>query len=161
MILQHRIIYKDDKQRSKARTELEKMKVLKETVKPKKPETVQSHIKIINNDLRKIFGTGKSEKPMVQKTEIPTSYELRQNYPNPFNSMTNVQFQMINEGRVKLVIYVILGREVKILVNEIRQAGIHKEIFDAGNLSSGVYFLRILVNDGKDFSDVKKMVLVR
>jgi hypothetical protein len=68
---------------------------------------------------------------------------------------------MINAGRVKLVVYDILGREVKVLVNEIRQAGIHKEIFDAGNLSSGVYFLRILVNDGKDFSDVKKMVLVR
>jgi tetratricopeptide (TPR) repeat protein len=87
---------KDDRQRSKARTELEKMKVLKETVKPKKPETVQSHIKIINNDLRKIFGTGKSEKPMVQKTEIPTSYELRQNYPNPFNSSSNDQVQMFN-----------------------------------------------------------------
>ncbi len=142
--------------------EIQKIEKIKETVKIKKPKTEKEYIEIMNKDMIKVFGSElKKESLTRNKTEMPTSYELRQNYPNPFNSMTNVQFQMINAGRVKLVVYDILGREVKILVNEIRQAGIHKEIFDAGNLSSGVYFLRILVNDGKDFSDVKKMVLVR
>jgi len=89
---------------------------------------------------------------------IPEDYFLGQNYPNPFNSSTNVQFQIVKEGRVKLGIYDILGREVSVLVNDIRQAGIHKEIFDAGNLSSGIYFYKMTAGD---FSDIKKMIILK
>ncbi len=93
--------------------------------------------------------------------EVPNEFKLEQNFPNPFNSMTSVKFQMLNEGRVKLAIYDIYGREVKVLINEVIQAGNYKEVFDAGNLASGVYYLRFLVNDGIDFSDLKKLVLVK
>jgi len=142
--------------------EIQKIEKIKETVKIKKPKTENEYIEILNKDMIKVFGEEKSKESLNRnKSNIPTTYELKQNYPNPFNSMTNIQFQMVNAGRVKLVIYDILGREVKILVNEIRQAGIHKEMFNAGNFSSGVYFLRFLVNDGKDFIDVKKMVLIK
>jgi len=140
--------------------ELEEAKRSNSVIKTKTPKDEKEYIAIVKNDIDKI---GKTENISGKNeiTSLPTTYELKQNYPNPFNSSTNVQFQMVNEGRVKLVIYDILGREVKVLVNEIRQAGVHKEIFDAGNLSSGVYFLRIIVNEGKDFIDVKKMVLIK
>jgi hypothetical protein len=95
-------------------------------------------------------------------SEIPTEYGISQNYPNPFNSTTNVKFQMLNTGRVKLAIYDLIGREVANLINnENISAGIYTYTFDGNNLASGVYFLRILVNDGKDFSDVKKIVLLK
>ena len=95
-------------------------------------------------------------------SEIPTEYSISQNYPNPFNSMTNVKFQMLNTGRVKLAIYDLLGREVtNIINNENISAGTYTYSFDGNNLASGVYFLRLLVNDGKDFSDVKKIVLLK
>ena len=95
-------------------------------------------------------------------SEIPTEYSISQNYPNPFNSMTNVKFQMLNTGRVKLAIYDLLGREVSNLINnENISAGTYTYAFDGNNLASGLYFLRLLVNDGKDFSDVKKIVLLK
>lgn len=61
-------------------------------------------------------------------------------------------------GFVHLVIYDVLGREVKILINEYQKAGQYKVQFNAGNLASGVYFYRILAND---FADAKKMILLK
>ena len=69
---------------------------------------------------------------------------------------------MPKDAKVKLVIYDILGREVKVLVNnEFRTAGKYITEFNGSNLASGVYFARILVNEGKDFMAVKKMILVK
>jgi hypothetical protein len=63
---------------------------------------------------------------------------------------------------VKLIIYDILGREIKNLINnETRFAGRYTVEFNGSNLASGVYFARILVNEGKDFMSVKKMILVK
>jgi hypothetical protein len=59
---------------------------------------------------------------------------------------------------VKLVVYDMLGREVKTLVNEYKQAGSYNVSFDASSLASGVYFYRI--NAG-DFTNVKKMMLIK
>lgn len=63
---------------------------------------------------------------------------------------------------MKLVIYDILGREIKTLVNnEFRSAGKYITEFNGSNLASGIYFARILVNEGIDFMAVKKMVLIK
>lgn len=86
------------------------------------------------------------------------TYSLEQNYPNPFNPSTTIKYQMPNSGKVNVTIYDVLGKEVKTLVNEYREAGQHSIIFDAGCFPSGVYFYKLSTGA---YSSVKKMVLVK
>ncbi|MGH2576049.1 MAG: T9SS type A sorting domain-containing protein, partial [Ignavibacteria bacterium] len=78
--------------------------------------------------------------------------------PNPFNPSTVIKFDIVKSSNVKLIVYDILGREVKTLVNEILQSGSYELTFNAPKLSSGVYFYEIAA-DG--FRDIKKMILVK
>jgi hypothetical protein len=89
---------------------------------------------------------------------IPKVYSLSQNYPNPFNPSTLIKYGLPKQGVVKLVIYDVLGREVKVLVNEMKPAGNYEAIFDGSSLASGIYFYRL---ETGDFKDVKKMALVK
>lgn len=89
---------------------------------------------------------------------IPERYRLEQNYPNPFNQTTVINFKIPVSGEVKIVLYDIKGSEVRTLVNEDVQAGEYHVRFDAGELTSGVYFYRIEVNG---FVDTKKMMVVK
>lgn len=89
---------------------------------------------------------------------IPGTYALHQNYPNPFNPMTNIRFDIAKASQVKLVVYDILGREVKTLVNEFKNPGAYEVNFDASNFASGTYFYKIQAGD---FVQIKKMVLVK
>ncbi|MGH2575597.1 MAG: T9SS type A sorting domain-containing protein [Ignavibacteria bacterium] len=90
---------------------------------------------------------------------VPNSYALNQNYPNPFNPSTKISFQLPKADNVKLVVFDILGREVKTLVNdEFKQAGSHTVDFNASGLSSGVYFYKI---ETKEFTDTKRMMLIK
>jgi len=91
--------------------------------------------------------------------EIPLTYKLSQNYPNPFNPITKIKFEIPKTQLVNIVIYDILGREVKRLVNnEIKQAGRYVVEFDGTNYASGVYFYRI---EAGTFVQSKKMVLIK
>lgn len=92
-------------------------------------------------------------------TSTPSKFSLEQNYPNPFNPATNIKYTIPNTGLVKLSIYDILGREVKTLVNEIKNAGTYSVEFNASNYASGVYFYRLKVGD--EYSDSKKMLLIK
>jgi len=94
----------------------------------------------------------------IHTVVIPSYYALNQNYPNPFNPVTTISYAIPEAGNVKLIIYDILGREMAILVNEFKQAGIYDMKFDASNLSSGVYFYRI---ETKDFTQTKKMLFIK
>jgi hypothetical protein len=89
---------------------------------------------------------------------IPHSYALSQNYPNPFNPSTVIKYSLPKAGLVKLVVFDILGREVRTLVNEIKTAGIYSVNFDASSLASGVYFYRV---ESGDFVQTKKMLLIK
>ncbi|MFA5012615.1 MAG: S8 family serine peptidase [Ignavibacteria bacterium] len=89
---------------------------------------------------------------------VPNVYSLSQNYPNPFNPSTKINFAIPKQGLVTLKIYDVLGREVRILVNDVKSAGNYTVDFNASEFSSGVYFYRIQAND---FSDVKRMLLVK
>jgi hypothetical protein len=62
-----------------------------------------------------------------------------------------------------LVIYDVTGREVEVLVNEHKSAGMHTVTFDASGLPSGVYIYKLysVTSTGKEFNEVKKMVLVK
>jgi hypothetical protein len=90
---------------------------------------------------------------------IPTEYKLYQNYPNPFNPMTKINYDLPKDAKVTLIIYDILGREMKRLVNnEFKSAGKYSIEFNGQSFASGVYFYR-LVSD--KFVEVKKMVLIK
>lgn len=91
-------------------------------------------------------------------SEIPARFELKQNYPNPFNPVTKINYQLPVSNFVRLKIYDILGKEIMTLVNEKQNAGSYSVNFDAGNLSSGIYFYQ-LTTDG--YSDTKRMVLIK
>jgi hypothetical protein len=89
---------------------------------------------------------------------IPKVYSLSQNYPNPFNPVTKINYELPKNGLVKLVIYDILGREVKTLVNELKTAGRYTIEFNGSQLASGVYFYRIQAGD---FVQVKEMLMIK
>ncbi|MBK7981960.1 MAG: T9SS type A sorting domain-containing protein [Ignavibacteriae bacterium] len=89
---------------------------------------------------------------------IPTEYKLDQNYPNPFNPTTKITYQLPEKSIVTLKVYDILGKKIVELVNETREAGNHEVIFDASNLSSGIYYYQIKAGD---FIQSKKMLLIK
>jgi hypothetical protein len=90
--------------------------------------------------------------------EVPNHYILKQNYPNPFNPSTTIKFGIPRSEVVKLVVYDILGREVRTLVNEMKTSGTYEVTFDASMLSSGVYFYKL---ETPSFSETKRMLLVK
>jgi hypothetical protein len=89
---------------------------------------------------------------------IPDRFVLQQNYPNPFNSMTKIEFRISNFEFVSLKVYDILANEITTLVDEELEAGSYEINFNAGQLSSGVYFYTFSV---PGFLSSKKMVLLR
>ncbi len=91
-------------------------------------------------------------------TQIPANFTLHQNYPNPFNPTTSIIFSLPSPMYVKLTVYDILGRYVATLTDDYFNAGTYTEIFNAGNLPSGVYFYRL---EAGGMSEVMKMLYVR
>ncbi len=96
----------------------------------------------------------------VVEAEIDLSYSfsLEQNYPNPFNPTTTIRFSLPDAGTTILKIYNLLGEEVKTLVNEYKEIGNHSIQFNAGNLSSGIYFYRL---QSGSFYQTKEMILIK
>ncbi len=79
----------------------------------------------------------------------PEEFELSQNFPNPFNPSTTIRFGIRTSGNVSLKVYDVLGREVAVLADEYLRAGSYERVFEAGNLSSGVYFYTLRVTSGQ------------
>lgn len=88
----------------------------------------------------------------------PAQYELTQNYPNPFNPSTTIEYSVPKNDFVSLKVYNTLGQEVKTLVSEQKDAGTYIVNFNAGSLSSGVYFYRL--NAGT-YTETKRMILTK
>ncbi len=90
--------------------------------------------------------------------KIPEGYELKQNYPNPFNPKTTIQFSIPEQGNVALKIFDIQGREYVTGINNIQlNPGTFSFSFDGTNLSSGIYFCSLIVNN--KMVSTKKMIL--
>jgi len=87
---------------------------------------------------------------------IPSEFGLLQNYPNPFNPSTLIPYQMKESGRVRIVVYDMLGRLAATLVNQEQSAGLHTARFDASHLSSGIYLYRMQTGNS---SFVKRMAV--
>ncbi|MFA5010435.1 MAG: T9SS type A sorting domain-containing protein [Ignavibacteria bacterium] len=91
-------------------------------------------------------------------SELPDKYYLSQNYPNPFNPSTKISFGIVKYGFVTLKVYNALGREVAVLVNKNLNAGTYEASFRGDNLSSGIYFYKLV---SENFSETKRMMLVK
>lgn len=94
---------------------------------------------------------------------LPTEYALAQNHPNPFNPSTSISFALPRASEVRLTVFNILGEEVRTLVNERLNAGVHQIAFDGRDndhqeLASGIYFYRIRTSD---YTASKKMMLLK
>lgn len=93
----------------------------------------------------------------------PGQYALHENYPNPFNPSTRIRFDIARDGNAKLIVYDILGRQVRTLVNRQITPGTYTVNWDGKNNSgqlvgSGMYFYRLIIND---FVSTHKMMLIR
>ena len=94
----------------------------------------------------------------IVSSVITSAFILAQNYPNPFNPVTNLEFGISDLGFTSLKVYDLLGKEVVTLVNEKLNPGTYRVEFDAGSLTSGVYFYRLTSGD---FTDTKRMLLLK
>jgi hypothetical protein len=92
-------------------------------------------------------------------SKFPRNFVLMQNYPNPFNPSTTISYTITRSGFVSLIVYDVLGVKVQTLVNENQRAGDHSILFDANQLSSGIYFYTLQAGNG--FAETKKMLLMR
>ena len=94
---------------------------------------------------------------------FPQGFALEQNFPNPFNPITTLRYDLPENSYVNVIIYDMLGREVKTLVNQTQDAGYKSVIWDATNdygkpVSAGVYLYQIQAGE---FVQTKKMVLLK
>ncbi|MBK8944150.1 MAG: T9SS type A sorting domain-containing protein [Ignavibacteriae bacterium] len=78
---------------------------------------------------------------------LQKSFLLKQNYPNPFNPTTNINYSVPKSQNVKIIIYDMLGNEVKTILNELKIAGNYSINFNGENLSSGIYFYRLIAGE--------------
>ena len=97
------------------------------------------------------------------KNGLPSVYELSNNYPNPFNPTTRIQFGLPRDGNVSIVIYNILGQQIRTLVAGFRPAGQYQVEWDGKGehgqtLESGVYFYRLQTGST---SIVRKMLMLK
>jgi hypothetical protein len=124
--------------------------------------------------IQNIVGLGYSINgdPVSVETEddsnIPADYSLAQNYPNPFNPSTSIEFSVPVNSDVTIKIYNLLGEVVTTLVNEEINTGNHSVVWNGndnvGNqVASGIYFYEMKANgnDGRSYSQIMKMVLLK
>jgi len=99
----------------------------------------------------------------IDGADVPEVFALHQNYPNPFNPTTTLRYDLPEQAHVEIMIYDIMGREVRSLVNNQQNAGFKSVVWDATNesgkpVSAGMYLYRISAGE---FHSVKKMVLLK
>ena len=94
---------------------------------------------------------------------VPLTFSLEQNYPNPFNPDTRIRYSIPEAGSVRIAIFDILGRRVRVLENRMMPAGSHEVVWNGKTASgtyasSGIYFYRLQAGNR---SEVRKMVLLK
>lgn len=103
--------------------------------------TERNDIGAYGGPMRFVFPSVLTE--VQNKEEVKYSFSLEQNYPNPFNPSTNISFKLPGNGSAKLKVYDILGKQVAEVLLPNAAAGVNTINFDAGNLSSGIYFYQL------------------
>ncbi len=93
----------------------------------------------------------------------PRAFGLSENYPNPFNPKTTIEYSLQVRSQVSIVVYNLIGQEIRALVNEIKPAGLHETYWDGTDsdgyeVATGVYFYQIRADD---FVETRKMLLLK
>jgi hypothetical protein len=104
--------------------------------------------------------TNPAPKPITSTPIVETSqmnFRIH-NYPNPFSQSTIIEYQLPQEGKVKLTVFDLSGHQIATLVNEYKPAGVHKINFKPNKLSAGTYFYRIQAGE---YTETKKLIVVR
>jgi len=99
----------------------------------------------------------------ILNDNLTTAYVLKQNTPNPFNPATSIEYTIPFDTKVNIVIYDLMGNEIKTLINDYREVGQYTINWDGTNhtgqfVSGGIYFYKLQAGD---FIQTKKMVLLR
>lgn len=90
--------------------------------------------------------------------QLANHFSLAQNYPNPFNSSTIIRYRLPTSAYVSIRVYDVLGREVRVLVEELEDAGLKSIRFDSAGLSSGIYFYRM---QSRKFTQTLKLLVLQ
>ena len=133
------------------------------------PTTIKRSAAAGGNTLTPIVNEGSIEVRIttdiqdITGDDLPGTFELGQNYPNPFNPTTHIQFSLPHASHVRLEVYNILGRQVRLLIDQSLSAGAHEVTFDgnseSGNqLATGIYFYRL---QAENFVETRKMMLIK
>ena len=94
----------------------------------------------------------------VSASEIPAEFSLEQNYPNPFNPTTRIRYSIPQEEHVVLRVFDILGRELILLVSEVKVPGVYETELNMSNYPSGIYIYSMTAGS---YSQVRKLVLLK
>ena len=100
---------------------------------------------------------------ILTNVTAPGQFAIEQNYPNPFNPKTTIVYKVAVPSNVLIKVYDMLGNEVTTLVDEFKSSGSYNISFDAGKLSSGLYFykMEVTANNKNLYREVKKMLLLK
>jgi hypothetical protein len=92
--------------------------------------------------------------------ELPlaVSFRLKEAYPNPFNPTTTIELYMPVSGDIKVEVYNLLGQSIATLSNGYKDAGTYNLTWNAGNASSGMYFVKA---QAEGFTQIQKLMLVK
>jgi hypothetical protein len=94
----------------------------------------------------------------ISAAPMITTYLLMENYPNPFNPSTTIQYYIPEKAYVTLRVIDLLGREISVLVNEVKHPGTYETLWDASGWPSGVYFAVLNTNNR---STTTKLILLK
>ncbi len=89
---------------------------------------------------------------------LTNTFILNPAYPNPFNSTATIEYAVSFASKVTLSLYNLSGQRIETLVNGTIQAGVHRVMLDAGDMASGLYFVRL---EGLEESFTQKIMLVK
>ena len=96
--------------------------------------------------------------------EISKKFILFQNYPNPFNSTTTISYQLSAVSQIRLVIYNVIGQNIRLLENEVKSTGSYSTVWDGkdesrNDVASGIYFYQLTTDS--DFGQMKKLLFLK
>jgi len=117
-------------------------------------ETIDFTSDMIEGDGFNTFSLSRETSDMQQ----PMTYGISEAYPNPFNPVTSFEYTLEKDGMVQVAVYDINGRMVSELVNGYQSAGSYPVVWDANELSSGVYMVNMIAGD---YSTIQKVMLIK
>jgi hypothetical protein len=95
---------------------------------------------------------------LIKSGVVPSEYNLHNIYPNPFNSTVQIRYSVPLISRVSLKVYDVTGSLIEEIVSDVRSAGLHSVTWNALNVASGIYFVRM---EAAEFSQTTKVMLIK